>query len=285
MPVQLILIWYFLNVQKEKLCIITQKLHNYRNRCKEDNNHYYFVKCFVISLTFLPCVIFFIRTLYDCEVTKMWSYGYKIQSEIIRPVFSFYVVFGFYSCTTCIALVAFSLSIMFYKWGEVLNRYNKLLCIRLKQGKINEKIDFLKEFFHIVKILHKLDQALSYTSFIIIFYGLEMIFLVFSHIVLRKDNISEASFVVDLTFNGVFGFLLLMVYSLSSCMIPEKLTQIRKTAKYCITQYGDSPQIPANVIFFSYKNRKRGHCLYNCLRNVLDHTAIYTISDWNYPHV
>lgn len=71
MPIQLVLVWYFLKVQKENLCIITQKMHDYRISFKVKCNHSHFVKYFVISLILLPCVIFLIRTLYDCDVRNV----------------------------------------------------------------------------------------------------------------------------------------------------------------------------------------------------------------------
>lgn len=33
-------------------------------------------------------------------------------------------------------------------------------------------------------------------------------------------------------------------------MIPEKLTEIRKTVRHCIAQYGNDPRIDRNVLFY-----------------------------------
>lgn len=250
MPFQLIVFWHFLNMQKENISAIIKKLYSYKKRYARDNNQTYYVKFFTMAFILIPGIISLIFTVSEKQVFSIWSYGYKINDKIIIYIFSFYVTFMYYSCTMFIVLITFTMSILFLKWGEILRKYNMLLSIYFKKRKVNGKIHFLKEFFYIVKILQNLDQFLESISFFIIFYGLEMIFFVFHYAILHRDKLFKTSYMIEVVFSGICGFFIVVVYSLSSSTIPEKLTEIRKTSKYCIAQYGKDPRIDRNVLFY-----------------------------------
>lgn len=252
MPFQIILIWYFLNAQRGEFCDIRKELYSYRNRYIKNNNRTYYVELFLMVMILVPGVISLIVAVSDEKVSRIWSYGYKMQDEILAYMLSSYVTFMYYSWNIIIILVAFSLSIIFYRWGEVLNKYNELLDVYFKQGKINGRIDFLKEFFYIVKIIQNLDQAVAYPSFIIIWYSLELIFIMLYRVLVFKYGLFKIEFIIEVTFSGVCGFFVVVIYSLSSSTIPEKLAEIRKTAKYCIIQCGDdkNSHIHRNVTFY-----------------------------------
>ena len=250
MPIELILFWYFLYVQKESISIIKQQVYNYRNSYRRYTSQSLYVRLFVFALFSLPGVLSLLRSVLDENEIKLWTFGYKVQNKIAIHVFTFYVTFMYYFCNTAVTLVAFSLNIVFYRCREILIEYNNLLNICLRQKRIRENIAFLKKFFIFIKILQNLDQALSFISFIVIFYGLEMIFVVFLNVLVLKAEVQQIGYIMDAIFNCVSGFFILIIYTLSSSFIPEKLTEIRKTAKYFIIEYSDRPLIFRNTIIY-----------------------------------
>lgn len=202
LPFQLIVFWHFLNVQKENISSIIKKLYRYRKRYVRDNEQTYCVQIFTMVLILIPGVISLIFTVSEKQVFDIWSYGYKINDIIIIYIFSFYVIFMYYSCTVFNILITFFLSIIFFRWGEILSKYNTLLSMYFKKRKVNGKVHFLKEFFYIVKILQSLDQFLGFISFITIFYGLEMIFLAFHTAILYRDKLFKVSYIIEVVISG-----------------------------------------------------------------------------------
>lgn len=90
---------------------------------------------------------------------------------------------------------------------------------------------------------------------------------------------SEASGFIEVMSNVLFGFFLLIVYFLSSSMIPEKLTGIRKTAKYYITECGNgnSPHIHRNVIFYQ-KSIEKEDIVYTAAFGMFSFTRQFILS-------
>ena len=77
-----------------------------------------------------------------------------------------------------------------------------------------------------------------------------MIFLVFWYVLVKKNEFFKVGIITETILNGVYGFLMIFLYSVSSSVIPEKLAEIRNTAKYFITKYGNSPFISRNALFY-----------------------------------
>lgn len=208
MPMQLFLIRYFLIMQGENICCILQKLYSYRNsltrisrkncfmlrykkECfKRANNYQYLVKHFAIFLILLPCILATIVCALDKRTkNSIWTFGHEVRDKIILRILSFYDSILYYSFCTFFVFITFFLSIIFYRCSEALRGYNKLLHIYAEEGKIEKRIDFIKEYFQITQILRNLDQALSYPSLIIIIYGLEMIFQIFLYALEHMDTL------------------------------------------------------------------------------------------------
>ena len=150
-----------------------------------------------------------------------------------------------------IFFVTFSLCIVFCRWGEILSSYNKFLKFYLKEKTIKKNNDIFKDFFEIIKLLHKLDKALAYPSFLIIFNALELVFMSLYAIMTHRSAMEEnpANF-IEFLFNNVCGFLIVLMYSFSASIIPEKITKIKKTAKEHINSYSENNPIHCQVIFY-----------------------------------
>lgn len=108
MPFHFILIWHFLNVQREKIAIISKKLYSDRKRYIRSNKQKYFVELFIMAMVLIPGVICLIVLVSGEQVSGMWSFGYKIPDEILIYIFSSYVAIIYYSCNIFIILVTFS---------------------------------------------------------------------------------------------------------------------------------------------------------------------------------
>lgn len=275
-PIQLAIVKFLLKKRSENICLILKKLYKYRylyargnneqcitrgnnEQCirrgnkqdKQVKNQECLLKTFTISLLLIHCVLTLLVYIEDKETENdIWTFGHEIHDKFLLRILSFYISIFYYSFCTIFVLITFSLCIIFYRCSKVLQDYNKLLYFYAKLGKIDEKVKFLKEFFQIVKILKNLNQALSYPSLIIIFVGLEMIFLVFLYLLVHTDMLTDAVNITEVIIYGLYGFFMVIAYSICCSMISEKLLQIRETAKYCLNKNGDNPSISRSVMFY-----------------------------------
>ena len=83
-----------------------------------------------------------------------------------------------------------------------------------------------------------------------------MIFLVFLNVLVHKDEVKQVVNIIDIMFNCVSGFFIVVVYILSCSFIPEKLTEIRKTVRYFIIVYSERRLIFRNAIFYLERMEK-----------------------------
>lgn len=248
---QMVSISYILNKEKKNISIIISKLYSYKNLYMRGVKKSRLTNPFTITIILSPAVISLIITISGSfQIPVFWTFNYEIHNNNIIYVLTFYGNLVYYTCNIVIALVTFSLCVTFYRWGEILKSYNKLLNVYLKEETFHKTTILLKEFFNIVKILEKTNQVFTYPSFIVISYGLEMIFLVFYKFFLKREKMFKLENVAEVIFDCVCGFLTVICYSICSATIPETLIEIRKTAKYHITKLGNAPRIPRNVLFY-----------------------------------
>ena len=180
----------------------------------------------------------------------IYSYGYEIHDKVTVRVLIAFGNLTYFFCCTLVTLTSFSLSILVFGWGEVLRGYDKFLVVNIKNGNNNGNSVFLKKFFKILKTIECHEKILQYPSLIIICYSLEMIFMIFWFLFIKRDKMFIIGNIVEVFFNAVYSCFMISVYSICSSAIPEKLMEIRKTAKYCITNYGNKSFISRNVIFY-----------------------------------
>ena len=242
--VQIALTIGFLNAKKNRITHIVQKLYIYRKEYINEDNRSYMTNILIIIMIFSPVLIsVFLLTSVPQPKLKVdfWSFKSQIEGNFYRDSFLFYCYFIHYASGVMVLFVTFSLCTIFYRWGEVLNSYNMLLKLHLREKTQMKTVEILKDFFNIVDTLQKLDLAVSYPSFFIIFYALGMVFLSLYAIVLsRKVFLEEPAYFVEFTFNGLCGFLIVFMYSLSSSVIPQRIVEIKKTAKKYINRLGEN---------------------------------------------
>lgn len=256
---QSVLIYIFLKIKEKSISGIVQKLFSYNKRFATSGKRPWLFHTFVVSIILLPGVISFVLTVIENRNILFYTFGNTTKNRILHQIIAFYGDFIYYSTCTFTAFVSFSLSRIFYRWGKALGFYNRLLKSYFKDKKLLVKnSDFLKEYFFIVKTLQKLSQSLSYPSFIIVFCGLGMIFISLYNIVLVEDKkiISTPGYIIQFVFNCVCGFLMLMSYGLSCSMIPEKLTEIRKTVNDYLNTCGNNHLFPRDILFYLQRIEK-----------------------------
>ena len=142
---------------------------------------------------------------------------------------------------------------------------------------VNINVIFLKGFFNIVKCVQNFEKAVQYLSLVIIWYSLEMHFLILWFFLLNKDKLHLLGYITEIIVNTLYGFVcMIIVYSISSSMIPDKLIEIRK-AKCSITKYINSSFFCKNVIFYLKRIEKEDTvCISAC--GLLDFTRKYLLS-------
>lgn len=252
LAMQSFLIYIFLKIKVKSISGIVQKLFSYNKRFGISGKKSWLFHIFVVSIILLPAVISFVLTAIENRNTSFYTFGYIIENEILHQIIAFYDDFIYYSTCTFTAFVSFSLSRVFYRWGNVLRYYNRLLKSYFNDKKLLVKnSNFLKEYFFILKTLQKLNQALSYPSFIVVFCGLGMIFISLYSVVLVKDKetISTPGYIIQFSFNCLCGFLTLVSYALSCSMIPDKLTEIRLTVQDFINICGNNHIVSQDILF------------------------------------
>ena len=249
-----VVIWLLLNKKKKRISCIVEKLYIYRKQYMKEDNRPYMINNFIIimisSIVLIPSCLLVL--LPDTKLkTDFWLFKYEIKDNILHKIFIFYCYFFLYAHCIMNLFVIFSLCTLFYRWGEVLCSYRKLLKFHLRGETQNKTTEILKDFFNIINILRKLDQIISYPSFLIIFYALGMFFISLYAIALnKKDFMSSTASLVEFTFTASSGLIIIFMYSLSSSMIPEKIVEIKNTARKYINKHEDNNFQLQSVIFY-----------------------------------
>lgn len=168
---------------------------------------------------------------------------------------------AFFTIISFPVLMTFILSIMLYKWGEVLHSYNKYFHFQLRNVYKHKVMDHFADFLKIMKVLRDMNHVLNYPLLSIIFYSLTDIFLSLYNL-LMWQNMTCSVRISVIMFIGS-GVLMLVMYSISSSMITENFEEIRLTAQEKINEYvfGLNPSISENELM--------------CLRRIETQKTIY----------
>lgn len=162
-----------------------------------------------------------------------WTYGRTFYGS--RTI-SILMDVAYQIDTFCFPLiVSLSLSIVFYRWAELLCYYNKSLNQILSANICPENLDTLKVYFHLLKHLRTLNQVISSLSLLVISLSFEFIFIVmidFTAVKGEKYYEIIPNFICGL---GVFIF-----FTVSASSIPDNQKIIRITAGELIQEVSSS---------------------------------------------
>lgn len=249
------LIWYFLIAKRKVLTNIVQKLYMYHTKYNaREYNSSYFIKAILITMLLLPTLIStFLRTAFEFELVDThayWIFEHEIQNNILREIVNFYGNLLHFTCCTFTVFLTLSLCMVFYRWGDVLAYYNKLLKAHFQTKTLNQCLPLLKEFFDIINTLRKLNKVLSYHSFLVIVWAVATIFTTVFAVVMLQDMLARPVYLTEIIFNCVCGILMLVSYTLCCSIIPEQLDEIKKTSRDLVRICGCNHFIFREITFY-----------------------------------
>lgn len=258
-----ILIWYVFFTNRMKISQVLLQLYKYRSYYNvKDNSNSAFTIILTIILFVLQQIMY--NTTYSAteNSVKFWTFGYTISQGSMRsyipPLVNFSrAIYYFFP-----VLVSYSVSATFYKCAEMLRIYNNLLRFSCLKDQTN--IATLLNFFSILKMLQKLNKVLSYPLFFTITFSFHSIFAsVYSSFVYGETLIHSLPALLDIVSSFSAGLTMLILYSVYSSMIPENLSEIRKTAREKINLHAcDDVQIVPRKIHRYLKRIKKMMFIY-----------------------
>ena len=231
------LIYYLLVIKRNKISRILLKIFDYRNQYKPVKNFSLnFVKIFIIAMFLILFVINqianFITVSTPGASIHYWTFGTTLPQGIWKAVILIficimqYISFGFQISVTLV------LSIIFYKFSEMLKAYNKSLQHQLHDMNKTKIMIMIDDYFSMHKIIFQLHQVLSYPTFFIVLHSSNFIFSsLFLALKTGKGLFSNYPVLLDVFDGFATGVFILIPYTICSSMITEKLFEIRKTVR------------------------------------------------------
>lgn len=247
------LIWPLLYVRRQKIILIIQKLCLYRKKYNIEKKSSKIIQkttVILISMIFILSQLlqYFENETESTEYLKFWTLGYEIPKGGLRIVILILINLVFFTVSTFPVLMSFFVSIILYKWSEVLQFYNRSLQLHLCAVNKYEVMEHFADFFKITKVLRDIKEVTNYPLLCIILYSLNDLFLSLYVLITWKDLTSSNIACIMLWIGS--ALLMLFMYSVSSSMIPENLNVIRLTAQEKINEhvFGLIPSIPEHVL-------------------------------------
>ena len=109
--------------------------------------------------------------------------------------------------------------------------------------------EYFEDYLKIANILRKTIQHLNYPLFFLVVYSFYLILKSLYNLMWLK-NVLNYTIVVDNIINCTSSIVMLVMYSICSSMIPERLSEIRLTARKRINEhvFGLSPPISQDAL-------------------------------------
>lgn len=179
----------------------------------------------------------------------LWTLGFELPEGLSKTSFIVFVNLTTFITHAFPVLMTFILSVILYKWAETLQFFNTVLQAHLSTGKKYRNIELFEDFFKMKNILRKMNRVMNCPLVCMIFYSLSNIFLSVYELILHKA-VLEYTIIMASTFCFISGIMMMVMYTVCSSMIPEKLFEIRLTARQIINKHvlGQSPSIVQNVL-------------------------------------
>lgn len=252
-PVLSALIWYFAYSRKKVISDVLLQIYRYRKRYKNINEKQPYIMPLTITILsspYLMCIICQIIVDIEMETLKFWTFAFEVHSIIWKRVILlngqilysiFCIGFPFY--------LSFCLSVLFYRCAEMLSNYNIVLQIHLLT-ETNKNIEIFKIFFDIVKLLNKLNHAVTNLSLLIIVYGIEGIFHVLLNLNFHDELLFNIEYITSLLYYSMSSSVMFLSYTLCCSMIPENLMRIKNSAREFLNKYGYDQSITRESMFY-----------------------------------
>lgn len=234
------IMWYFAYFRKKEISNVVLQIYHQRGLKNVSNETKY---CIIISITVIlfvvPCFICILgQIMLDYKTAELtyWACGYELSSEVWSRVFIFCGQFAYVGFGSGFPIyLMLCISLLFYRCSEVLHSYNTLLKIEL-HTRARDRMKCLADFFHIVKLLQKLNKAFKHLTFFIILYNLDGIFFILVIVSLQEVFKFYITYTIFVAYYGICNIVVIMCFTICCSMIPEKLLEIKAT----VTDYIDS---------------------------------------------
>ena len=229
-----LLMWHSLTVRKEKILDALRELFGYRRYYNVENNASTHGKALIIVTQFVMLVsyealVYFFTTDLNLYV-KVWLFNAELPKGIWEEITFIIIIVFRYISTAFPVFVTSLISVIFYKFQEVIQIYNKILQFQLRDLNTVEIIITFENYFKIQKTVIRLHEALSFPTFLIISHSVIRIFIATLLVVKYSKILSYGNF-IDACFECMVGILILLPYTICSSMITEKLFGIKITVR------------------------------------------------------
>lgn len=220
-------IWLVLFVKRKEISIIVQKLYRYREKYKVINSVSTFVQI-VIFILFLMLFILSEGKHYSNDSKsnarlEFWSLDFKIPEGSLKISLRVFINLFNFVLFAFPVLLTFILSEIFYKWAETLQFYNRSLQLNLRLFKKHQYIVNFIDYFEMTSILREMIQVINYPLLCMIIYSLYNMFVQLYETLEFLDVLAYSD-VLEFVIGVSSSAMMLVMYSLCSCMIPEKLS-------------------------------------------------------------
>lgn len=257
---QTLLIWYLLFRARRAFSSITRNLNLYRSQYNVANGTWaYFTSTVIVLGAMLsPLIAVIIRYRipnhqgYVDTYVSFICFGYESEDETLKWLVVIYYLFMSYMIYIIPFLFAMSLSIMFWRWASVLKSNERLMNRNLKERNSDDSVQNLKDCFSIIQVLQKMNDNVHVISFFVIVYALYCIFLSLLDVVTTDMSVMSADIdlIIDVIFGFTCGILVIVTYIACCSRIPENLSDIKRTARKFIVEYGSSHSESDEVLFY-----------------------------------
>lgn len=243
-----VFLWFSLFKKRKQISSTVQELYYFRKRYNIVDNastsKQKLVTIFILML-FILCQL---RHHFEAEAElKFWNLGFKFPKGKLKLSYIIFVNSVSFIVNSFPVLITLILSIIFYKWGETLNAFNKALRLHLCSANRCKNIDIFVDFFKMTNVLRELNCVLNFSLLCIVLYSLFNLF-VYLYDLLNWPN-TYSLIIISVICIG-WSVMMLLMYSICCSMIPENLSEIKLTAREKLKEhvFGLAPIIPQNVL-------------------------------------
>lgn len=277
-----LILWPLFYIRRRKIHIIFQRLCRYRNQYNINDNYSTLKQkiLVILVLTFftLSQLLYHFEDELEYEkCLKYWTMNFKLSKGYLKFLLTVVINLMFFTIISFPVLMTFILSVILYKWGEILQLYNKSLQLQSRTLNKYKTRDHFVDFFKMTKILRDINQVLNYPLLFIIFYSLEALFMSFYDLITWRG--SASSICIASFMSSCSAVLMLMMYSFAGSKISENLIEIKLTAHERINEhvFGLIPSIPENILMCLRRIETQKN-IYICVGGVFRLTKSFVLS-------
>ena len=245
-----VLIWSTLFMKREKISALILEMHHFRKQCNIRNTFPYSARifiCTIILVLFILCEEYILIATYDSPyLQEFFKHHLKISEGIPFLIFTLFTGLIFFVEYSLPIIMTFILTLMLMKSAEILQFYSRSLQTEFHSI---TSTNFFADFLKVTKMLREMIEVVN--LLLIVVYSLFCIFTSLYNIMQFKDDVTH-TVIVDTLFGFISGVTILLMYSVSSSMIPENLSEIRQIARERINEHVLNliPPIPQNALLY-----------------------------------